>query len=121
MLSGIEVFNLFVSDHLRELSFFSSQGGGGGLVETGGSSKITDQTGGSRKNNCHRRGDQTFLLHCFKKNRTGTFDAATRTILHFSTVDQGYLSYYFYLKTFKSKKDFRIQIIRQILTHFFPK
>ena len=34
----------------------------------------------------------------------GTFDDATRTALHFSRVDQGYLSCYFYLKTFKNKK-----------------
>ena len=34
----------------------------------------------------------------------GTFDAATRTALHFSRVDQGHLSCYFYLKTFKNKK-----------------
>ena len=34
----------------------------------------------------------------------GTFDTATRTALHFSRVDQGYLSCYFYLKTFKTKK-----------------
>ena len=47
------------------------------------------------------------------------FDAATRTALHFSRVDQGYLSCYFYLKKCKNKKDFRIQIVRQILTHFF--
>ena len=52
----------------------------------------------------------------------GTFDDATRTALHFSRVDQGYLSCYFYLKTFKNKKKyFRIQIVRQILTHFFKK
>ena len=69
------------------------------------------ETGGSRKNNCHRRGDQTFLLHRFKKNRTGTFDAATRTALHFSRVDQGYLSCYFDLKTFETKKisEYRLQ------------
>ena len=34
----------------------------------------------------------------------GPFDAATRTALHFSRVDQGHLSCYFYLKTFKNKK-----------------
>ena len=35
--------------------------------------------------------------------------------MYFSRVDQGYLSCYFYLKTFKNqKKDFRIQIVRQI-------
>ena len=52
----------------------------------------------------------------------GTFDAATRTALHFSRVDQGYLSCYFHLKTFKNKKKyFRIQIVRQILTHFSKK
>ena len=39
-----------------------------------------------------------------KKNRTGTFDAATRTVLHFSRVDQGYLSCYFYLKKLKKKR-----------------
>ena len=52
----------------------------------------------------------------------GTFDDATRTALHFSRVDQGYLSCYFCLKTFKNKKKyFRIQIVRQILTHFLKK
>ena len=40
-------------------------------------------------------------------------DAATGTALYFSRVDQGYLSCYFYLKTFKTK-DFRVQIVRQI-------
>ena len=39
-----------------------------------------------------------------KKNRMGTFDAAARTALHFSRVDQGYLSFYFSVKTFKNKK-----------------
>ena len=48
-------------------------------------------------------------------------NAATRTVLYFSRVDQAYLSCYFYLKTFKTKKDFRIQIVRQILTHLFQK
>ena len=48
-------------------------------------------------------------------------DAATRTALYFSRVDQGYLSCYFYLKNLQNKKDFRIQIVRQILTHFFKK
>ena len=63
--------------------------------------------GDNEKNNVIE-GDQTFLLHRFKKkkkNGTGTFDAATRTALHFSRVDQGYLSCYFYLKKkFKNKK-----------------
>ena len=35
------------------------------------------------------------------------FDAATRTALHFSRVDQGYLSCYFYLKPSKTKKRFQ--------------
>ena len=53
---------------------------------------------------------------------TGTFDAATRTALHFFKADQAYLSCYFYLKTFKNiKKDFKIQTVRQILTHFYQK
>ena len=41
--------------------------------------------GRSRKNSCHKRGDQKFLLYCFKKKMgMGTFDAAIRTALHFS-------------------------------------
>ena len=71
--------------------------------------------------NCQRRSDKKLLLCCFKKKGTGTFDAATRTALHFSRADQGYLSYNFHLKTFKNKKDFKIRIVRQILTHFFKK
>ena len=91
-------------------------------METGGDRvKIIDEKGGIKKKIMSQRGDQTFLLHRLKKNQTGTFDAATRTTLHFSRVDQGYLSCYFYLKKFKNKKDFRIQIVRQILTHFFQK
>ena len=92
-------------------------------METGGSSKYNRlKRGDQEKNNVIEGGDQTFLLHRFKKkSRMGTFDDATRTALHFSRVDQGYLSCYF-LKTFKNKKKyFRIQIVRQILTHFFQK
>ena len=35
-------------------------------METGDQVKSLTKKGGSRKNNCHRRGDQTFLLHRFK-------------------------------------------------------
>ena len=49
-------------------------------------------------------GSNIFAPPLQKKNRTGTFDAVTRTALHFSRADQGYLSCYFYLKTFKNKK-----------------
>ena len=65
---------------------------------------IIDKKGGSRKKLCHRRGIKHFCSTASKKNRMGTFDAATRTAFHFSRVDQGYLSCYFYLKTFKNKK-----------------
>ena len=51
----------------------------------------------------------------------GTFDAATRTALHFSRVDQGYLSCYFYLKTFKNKKIFQNTDCKTNLDPFFQK
>ena len=51
----------------------------------------------------------------------GTFDAATRTALHFSRVDQGYLSCYFYLKTFKNKKIFQNTDCKTSLDSFFQK
>ena len=52
--------------------------------------------------------------------RMGTFDVATRTAFHFSRADQGYLLCYFFIKIFKNiKKDYKIQIVRQILSHFF--
>ena len=59
------------------------------------------------------------MLHRLK-NRTGTSDAATRTALHFSKVDQGYLSCYFYLKTFKNKKIFQNTDCKTNLDPFFP-
>ena len=54
---------------IRELSFFSSRGGGGGLVETGGGSSKYNRLkrGDQEKNNVIEGGDQTFLLHRFKK------------------------------------------------------
>ena len=56
---------------LRELSFFSSRGGGG-LVETGGSRKHNRlKRGDQEKNNVIEGGDQTFLLHRFKKKSNG--------------------------------------------------
>ena len=61
---------------IRELSFFSSRGGGG------------------------RRGIKIFSSTASKKKGTSTFDAVTRTALHFLRADQGYLSCYFYLKIF---------------------
>ena len=73
------------------------------------------ETGGSSENNLLKRGDQekiivieggsnSFAPPLQKKNRKGTCDAATGTALYFSRVDQGYLSCYFYLKTFKNQK-----------------
>ena len=53
------------------------------------------------------KGGSNIFAPPLKKIRTGTFDAATRTALHFSRVDQGYLSCYFYLKKFKNKKRFQ--------------
>ena len=50
------------------------------------------------------------------------FDAATRTAaIHFSRVDQGYLLYYFYLKTFKNKKRFQNTDCEANLDPFFQK
>ena len=51
----------------------------------------------------------------------GTFDAATRTALHFSRVDQGYLSCYFYLKKFKNKKRFQNTNCKTNFDPFFSK
>ena len=102
---------------------FLAHGGGGAGGNGGGSSKYNRlKRGDQEKNNVIEGGIKHFCSTASKKNRMGTFDAATRTALHFSRVDQGYLSCYFYLKTFKYKKKyFRIQIVRQILTHFFQK
>ena len=62
------------------------------------------------------------MLHRFKKIiERGTFDAATRTALHFSKVDQGYLSCYFYLKKFKNKKRFQNTDCKTNFDPFFQK
>ena len=77
--------------------------------------------GGSRKNNVIEGGIKHFCSTASKKNRMGTFDAATRTALHFFRVDQGYLSCYFYLKTFKNKKRFQNTNCKTNLDPFFQK
>ena len=76
---------------------------------------------GSRKNNVIEGGIKHFYSTASKKNGTGTFDAATRTALHFSRVDQGYLSCYFYLKAFKNKKRFQNTDCKTNLDPFFQK
>ena len=47
------------------------------------------------------------------------FDAATRTALHFSRVDQGYLSCYFLLKNLQKQKRFQNTDCKTNLDPFF--
>ena len=101
----------FIGPGLRELSFFSSRGGGGGgeLVETGE---------GSSKNTCQRRGIKDFSSTASKKKGTSTSDAALE-LLCISSVLTRVTFLLLLLKNFqKHKKSFKIQIVRQILTHF---
>ena len=49
------------------------------------------------------------------------FDAATRTALHFSRVDQRYLSCYFLLKNLQKQKRFQNTDCKTNLDPFFSK